>query len=99
MSMNMEQKILDAMLQKAIENKQKVNIRITDKNTELDCLMSVVLSKAAFNSETGSNHVSIEDKDGLSLGFFFDTVSRNDNAECKFYIESDTVIITVIIKK
>ena len=46
MSMNMEQRILDVMLQKAIENKQKVNIRITDKNTELDCLMSVVLSKA-----------------------------------------------------
>lgn len=98
MSMNMEQKILDAMLQKAIENKKKVDIRITDKNTDLDCLISVVLSKAAFNSEMGSNHVSIEGEDGLSLVFYYDTVSRNDNAECKFYIKSDTVTITIIIK-
>lgn len=97
--MNMDQKILDAMLQKAIADKKKVDIRITDKSTDLDCLMSVILSKVSFNNETGTNHVSIEGEDGLSLGFFFDTVSRNDNAECKFYIESDTVIITIIIKK
>lgn len=97
--MNMEQKILDAILQKAIADKKKVDIRITDKNSNLDCLMRVILSRISFNNETGTNYVSIAGEDGLSLGFYYDTVSRNDNAECKFYIESDTVTITIIIKK
>lgn len=91
--------ILEAMLQKAIAEKKTVDIRINDNNgADLDCMTHVILSNVTFNNETDRSHVLIQAENGFSLSFIYERVIRNDNAACKFYIETDTIIITIIIK-